>query len=123
MFAATLSTMPPPSSSQRGQAAVELVAILPAVALVLAIAGQALLAGYAFWEARTAARAAARATAVGGDARAAALAHLPGMLEPGLRVRASDAGDARVTLRVPAVVAALALGSVSASAHFEPQGG
>jgi hypothetical protein len=118
--------MPPPVPSlrsARGQAAVELVAILPLVALVLAAAGQALLAGYAFWQAHVAARAAARAAAVGADSRAAALAHLPGMLEPGAHVRAGDDGDARVTLRIPAVVRALALGSVSASAHFDPQDG
>ncbi len=105
----------------RGQAAVELVALLPLVVLVLAIAGQAVLAGYAVWEARVAARAAARAHAVGADPRAAALAHLPAMMERGIRVAAPGGADVRVTLRIPAVVGALALGRVSASAHFEAQ--
>src|SRR5262245_38363538 len=67
--------MPPPIPSprcSRGQAAVELVAVLPLVALVLAAAGQAVLAGYAVWQAHVAARSAARAAAVGADPRAAA---------------------------------------------------
>ena len=41
-------------------------ALLPAVLVILALACQALLAGQAVWEARVAARAAARAHAFGG---------------------------------------------------------
>ena len=51
---------------------------------------QALLAGQAVWEARVAARAAARAHAFGADAAAAARSHLRPRLERGLRVRAGD---------------------------------
>lgn len=107
--------------SEAGQAAVELVALLPLVALILAAAGQALIAGRTLWEARVAARAAARAHAVGHDVRAAAVAHLPSGLEHDLRVRASAGGDVRVTVRVPALIPALDLGHLSASAHFEAQ--
>jgi uncharacterized protein (UPF0333 family) len=105
----------------RGQASAEFVALLPLVVLVLAIVGQAVLAGYAVWQARVAARAAARAGAIGADARQAALDHLPAMLEHGARINDQGAGDVRVTLRVPALIHPLAVGDVSASAHFEDQ--
>jgi hypothetical protein len=105
----------------RGQAAVELVALLPLVAVLLALAYQALLAGQAAWEAHVAARAAARANAVGGDAVQAARAHLPDVLEHGLRIRATRAGDVRVSLRIPRIVPAIGLGRVAATAHFRPQ--
>jgi hypothetical protein len=104
-----------------GQAAVELIALLPLVALLAAGAWQLAVAGHAAWSADAAARAAARAVATGGDARAAARASLPGRLEQGLKVAAGDEGDVRVTLRVPPVLGLPALGSVSAAAHFRPQ--
>ena len=74
-------SLPPPAlrrqiRSESGQAAVELVVLLPLIVAILALALQALLAGQAVWEARAAARAAARAHAVGADAAAAARAHL-----------------------------------------------
>ncbi len=109
-------------SAEAGQASVEFVALLPLLALVLAAAWQFVLAGDAVWHARVAARAAARAQAVGADPGAAALAHLPARLEHALRVRVADGGDVRVSIRVPAVLGALDLGRVSASAHFEAQG-
>jgi hypothetical protein len=104
-----------------GQAAVELVAVLPAVLAILAVAWQALLAGQAVWEVRVAARAAARANAVGGDARAAARAHLRPGLEPGLKVEAAADGDVRVSVRIPTVVPAIDLGRATATSHFRPQ--
>ena len=65
--------MPPPHRSRSlrstsGQASVELVALLPVVLLVVAFAWQAVLAGQAVWNARVAARAAARAHSFGADA-------------------------------------------------------
>ena len=104
-----------------GQAAVELVALLPLVALLAAGAWQLAVAGHAAWSADAAARAAARAVATGGDARAAARASLPGRLEEGMRVRASADGDVRVVLRIPAALGLRVVGTVSASAHFRPQ--
>ena len=98
-------------------------ALLPLLVLLLAGAWQFVLAGDAVWHARVAARAAARAQAVGADPRAAALAHLPERFEHALRVRAADGGDVHVSLHVPAVLGALDLGRVSATGHFEPQGG
>jgi hypothetical protein len=104
-----------------GQATVELVALLPFLVAVLAAAWQLVLAGDARWSAATAARAAARAAAVGGDAEAAARRHLPKRLEDGLRVTESGRGRVRVTLAVPAVVHGLRPGRVSAEASFTPQ--
>ena len=91
--------------------------------MVLAVAYQALLAGQAVWEARVAARAAARAHAFGADAAAAARSHLRPALERGLRVRAGEDGDVRVSVRIPAVLPAIRLGRASATAHFRPQSG
>src|SRR3954451_15568463 len=98
-----------------GQAAVELVALLPLVAIVLAVAWQAVLAAHAAWAAGVAARAAARAHAVGADAAAPppggggaapgpARAHLPRSLEHGLRVSPRPDGGVVVSLRIPGAV-------------------
>jgi hypothetical protein len=105
----------------RGQAAIEFVALLPLVIGIIAVGYQALLAGQAVWEARVASRAAARANAFGADAAAAARAHLRPALEHGLRVHAETGGDVRVSVRVPTVLPALRLGHVSATSHFRPQ--
>jgi hypothetical protein len=113
--------MSKPLASEEGQATVELVALLPVLAVLLAGAWQAVLAGHAVWAATAAARAAARAHAVGADARAAARAHLPASLEPGLRVRALDGGEVRVSVRVPSLPGLPSPGRVRAGAHFEPQ--
>ena len=106
--------------AQRGQAAVELVAVLPLVAALLAALWQLALIGDASWSAAGAARAAARAEAVGLDPRAAARAVLPGRLERGLRVRAAAGGEISVAVRVPAAFG-LRVGSVSSRARFAPQ--
>jgi pilus assembly protein CpaE len=104
-----------------GQAAVELVALLPCVVLLMALGWQFALAGHAVWAAHAAARAAARAHAVGGDAAVAARSRLPGSLERELRVRSTGDDAVEVRVRVPAVAAAVRLGHVTASARFEPQ--
>jgi hypothetical protein len=104
-----------------GQAAAELVALLPLAALLLAGAWQLVIAGHAAWAAGSAARAAARAAAVGADARAAARAELSRGLAHGLRVRHRGAGTVEVTLRIPPVLGLPVLGHTSATAHFGPQ--
>jgi hypothetical protein len=104
-----------------GQAAVELVALLPVLAVVLAAGWQLAVAGHALWAADGAARAAARAAAVGGDARVAARAALPPGLRPGLTVRPGGDGRVAVSARIPRVLGLPSLGSVSASARFRPQ--
>ena len=109
--------------AQDGQAAVELVAVLPFVALVAMLLWQVAVAGQAAWLAGSAARAAARANAVGLDPAAAARGVLPRSLERGLRIRSADDGTVRVGLGVPSVVGRARLTTVSARARFEPQKG
>ena len=105
---------------ETGQAAVEFVAVLPLVALVVAVLWQAVLAGQAVWSAAGAARAAARAQAVGGDALAAARGAVPGALRRGVRVRA-DGAAVRVGVAVPIVLVGARLLTVDASAKLPPQ--
>lgn len=104
-----------------GQAAAELVALLPLAALLLAGAWQLVIAGHAVWAAGSAARAAARAAAVGGDASAAARGELSRRLEHGLRVRDRGSGTVEVTLRIPPVLGLPVLGHTTATAHFGRQ--
>jgi len=110
-----------PWRGTEGQAAAELVALLPLAALLLAVAWQLALAGHAEWAAGSAARAAARASAIGADARRAARAALPRRLQNGVRVRARDPGDVEVRLRIPRLPGLPPLGHATASAHFRPQ--
>jgi hypothetical protein len=109
--------------ADQGQAAVELVAMIPIVVVLTAALWQAVVAGQAMWVSGAAARAAARAAAVGGDAEAAARRALPGALEHGLRVKTDDDGKAEVRIGVPLVIGEGRLTTVSAKAHFEPQEG
>ena len=88
-------------SRERGQASIELVAVLPFVLLVAAVAWQLVLLGHTAWLTAQAARAAARADAVGRDREAAARSALPLSLERGLEVRRLPAGGVRVSVRVP----------------------
>jgi Flp pilus assembly protein TadG len=106
---------------QSGQAAVELVALLPVLVALLAGLWQAALVGHASWSAAVAARAAARAHALGLDARAAARAHLATPLERGLRVSESDGGKVTVTVRVPSPLGVARVGHTSATASFAAQ--
>jgi hypothetical protein len=107
--------------NERGQASVELVALLPLIAAVLACAWQGVLAAHAVWAAGVASRAAARAHALGADPAAAARAHLPSALEDGLRVSVRGDGGVSVSLRIPAVLRGLELGRARATARFDPQ--
>jgi Flp pilus assembly protein TadG len=107
--------------SESGQATVEFVALLPLLAVVGFCLWQAILAGQAAWLAGSAARAAARTSAVGGDVRSAAAAVLPASLRRGLRVERREAGTVQVRVRVPAVVGSGRVATVSSTAHFEVQ--
>jgi hypothetical protein len=108
-------------ATESGQASVELVAVLPLVALVTLALWQLAVAGQAAWLSGAAARAAARAHAVDGDEAAAARAVLPGRLERELRVRAREDGSVEVRLAVPSVVGARRLTTIAARARFEAQ--
>lgn len=112
------------SRAERGQATVELVALLPLLAVLAALLWQAVVAGQAVWLAGSAARAAARANAVGGDERAAARRVLPARLERGLVVgRTAPGGSVRVAIAVPAIIGSARLTTVSARARLQGQGG
>jgi hypothetical protein len=93
--------MPPPTVSENGQASVEMLAALPFVLLVGAVAWQLTLAGWTAWMSAHAARVAARADAVGRPPEAAARSALPAPLRPGLRVRRRSSGGVEVRVRVP----------------------
>ena len=86
---------------ERGQASVELVAMVPFVLLVGAVVWQLALAGHAAWAGANAARVAARAEAVGRDGERAARSALPSYLERGLTVDRERSGTVRVGVRVP----------------------
>lgn len=107
--------------AQCGQASVELVAVLPALALVVVLVAHLALAGYALWSAGVAARAGARAEYVGGDATRAARASLP----PLLREHASISGGdpVRVRIRAPSLVSGLPGIPLSVRAGLGPGGG
>lgn len=111
-----------PPRAEHGQASVELVALLPLMAVLAGLLWQGVVAGQAVWLAGSAARAAARASAVGTDERAAARRVLPARLERGLVVRRERPGDGvRVAIRVPAIVGSGGLTTVSARARLQAQ--
>ena len=105
--------------STRGQASVELVALMPFLALAVAALVQVALLAHASWAASQAAASAARAHAVGSDPVLAARRALPRHLEGGLRVVTRGGGEVRVSLRGPSLVPALRLGAISATGRFE----
>jgi len=107
----------PQVPDRRGQASVEFVALLPALAVCLVIAGQAVAAGWALWSAGIAARAGARAEQVGADGEAAARRALPASLQAGAAV-SSDEG-VRVRVRVPALVPGVGMPSVTAASTLD----
>jgi hypothetical protein len=84
---------------ERGTASVELVAAVPFLLLALAVAVQIALAGQALWSASVAARAGARAELVGADPRAAARQTLPVTMRAGAEVDEED--DEGIGVKVP----------------------
>jgi sugar/nucleoside kinase (ribokinase family) len=111
----------PSLRSRDGQATVELVAVLPLVGVLVALLWQALLAGEAVWLSGGAARAAARAAAVGADPERAARAVLPRRFAQELGVRRSSDGAVAVTIRIPSAFGGGPLGATTARAQFEAQ--
>jgi hypothetical protein len=89
---------------ERGQAAVEFVAVLPFVLLAGLVAWQLVLVGHVAWDAAGAARSGARAALVGRSAESAARSALPPALRGGTRVVAGRGGVVRVSVPVPLVV-------------------
>lgn len=111
----------PRIGDQQGQATVELVALLPVLAALVASLWQVVLAAQAVWGVTSAARAAARAQAVGGDPRHEARSRLPPGLEHDLVVTTASGGDVEVSVRIPALPGLPSPGRATAAAHFEPQ--
>ena len=91
-------------AAERGQAGVELVALLPCLLLLVAALAQACLFALCAVAAERAASAGARAVARGAPAGAAVRAVLPGALARGVRVRVGSDGTVTVTLAVPRVL-------------------
>lgn len=106
--------------AQRGQAAVELVAVLPLLAAAVLALGHAALAGYALWGAADAARAGARAAHVGADPVAAAERAVPA---PFTARATRDGAEVTVRVRAPRLVPAVPRLSVSASTALDPAAG
>jgi hypothetical protein len=115
-------TPPPTRFAEHGQASVELMALLPLIAVLAALLWQAVVAGQAVWFAGSAARAAARANAIGADERAAARRVLPERLEEGVAVHREDGREGvRVAVEIPSVIGSVRLGTVSARARLQDQ--
>jgi hypothetical protein len=108
-----------------GQASVELLALLPALGLIIALAFQALLAGETWWLASVAAREGARASALGRDPVEAASSAVPSFFRPssGSVDASTSEDDATVTVRlpIPTLVGGLRIGSAVGHARMEPQ--
>ncbi len=111
-----------PSHGERrsGQASLEFVAVLPALAVCLVLAGQAAATGWALWAAGNAARVGARAERVGSNGEVAARAALPGALRDGARIR--DGDGVRVGVRVPALLPGVSLPRVTAASTLGSDG-
>ena len=110
------------STFSSGQASVEFVAALPALAISLILAGQAVAAGWALWSAGNAARAGARVERVGSDAGAEAAARraLPDPLRDEAAIHAGD--GVRVRVRVPALLPGITMPYVSAASTLDAPG-
>lgn len=117
--------MPPTGENaahgEDGTASVELVAVVPFLLLALVAAAQIALAGQALWSAGVAARAGARAAAVGGDATAAARSALPPSMRQGARV--DDEEGVSVRVEVPRLIPSLPSVHVAATSGLGESGG
>jgi hypothetical protein len=112
-----------PPNRRTGQASIELLAALPALALAAALALQLLLVGYSLTIADGAAEAGALAGTAGEDAKRAAVQALPGWARGRSQVSA-EAGKVTVELRPPAPLAAVANAlSVTSEAWSRPPRG
>jgi hypothetical protein len=112
--------MPDPRD-EHGQTAAELVAVVPLLLILLAAIAQLAIAGYALWAAGDAARAGARAVAVGGDTESAARSALPEWLERDAEVSETD-GPVEVRVAAPALLPGIPAIPLSAAAELDPTG-
>lgn len=105
-----------------GQATVELVALMPILAAVCLGCWQGVVAAHSWWLAGVAARAAARAEAVGASPLEAARRSLPSGDRRGLAVVRGTGGRLTVRMPVPSVAGRLRLGRVSATVGPREEG-
>jgi hypothetical protein len=109
-------------AGEEGQASVELIAAIPALALAALVALQLLLTGYAITLADGAAEAGALALAAGEPAKAAVREALPGWTDSDAEVSVHG-GKVSVRLRPPSLLGAVADSlAVSSSAVARPSG-
>jgi hypothetical protein len=108
-------------ADENGQAAAELVAVIPLLLALFAAVAQLAVAGYALWSAGDAARAGARAAEVGGDAEGAARSALPGWLEGSAEI--DESGPVEVKVEAPAVLPGIPAIPVSAATDLTPAAG
>ena len=106
------------ATGESGQAAAELVAVVPILVALVLVLGQAAVAGHAAWSAANAARAGARAAHVGGDAERAALSALPEHLSGSVKV--GEESGVEVKVHAPALLPGLPSVPLSASASLDP---
>ena len=99
--------------SDSGQATVELVALLPVLALLAAGVWQGTVAAQGWWLSGIAARAAARAEDVGGDPGRAARAALPSGWARRTGVEASPDGRLRVHVAIPSALMGITIADAS----------
>jgi pilus assembly protein CpaE len=113
--------MPPRAENaahgEEGTASVELVAVVPFLLLALLAVAQVALVGQTLWSASVAARAGARAAAVGGDPAAAARAALPPSMRRGSEVDDEDGVEVRV--EIPRLIPSLPPLRVGATSSLE----
>lgn len=110
--------MPRSARESSGQAAVELIAAVPFLLVLLLVVGQLAVAGFALWSAGDAARAGARAALVGGDPERAARSVLPGWLERDAEIKGG--GPVEVRVEAPALLPGIAAIPLSAAAALDP---
>lgn len=110
------------TGDEDGQASVALIAVVPALILVVLTMVQFALAGHAAMSAAAAARAAARASYAGGDAERAALAALPESLRAEAEVQELE-DRAEVEVRAPRALPFMPPIPVAASALLGPEDG
>lgn len=106
---------------ERGQASVELIGMLPFLVLAALLVWQLLLVGYAATSAESAARAASRVEARGGDGRKAARRVVGSPLRTGIRTE-MDGLRAVVRVRVPLIVPGITREDVTISRDAELPG-
>ena len=111
---------------ERGQASVELLAILPALIVCVVVAAHVLPSGWALWSAADAARVGARADHVGGEGADAAREALPTPLRPaggkeGERQVESGEKGVSVEVDVPGLLPGLDASRIGAAARLEPE--